>query len=375
MARRVLVILGICAAFIAGWLSGRRTALPPVPPAPAAAPAAPAVDPSLPIPPAPVALTPVEPEPAPTAADYPEIIDALRSGSLDAPALLGAPLTPATLPDFLARAGSKVRFSATATHSVMPGAKTMLEMLPGSIAYWRPRTLDPAETNRLVKEWALWRAARPVGLIIDLRFTADPNNFAGAAPAAALFATPGRTLFTLQALDQAQQVFKSERQPLDIPSWMPVLVLTHRRTRGAGEALAHALRVHARALLTGQPTAGEAGLYREIRLKSGLFVRVATARAAGADGTELFGTPLEPDLWVEIDPAQEKRAWQTAASQSAVATLVEPPALPRLHQENGGPAVPEAEPSTPAPPADPVLKAAVDAIIALQVRPVPPARP
>jgi len=381
MVRRVLIVLGILAAFATGWQAGRLQA--PVPP-PAAAPSTPLAAPTsstasalLPTPAAPVTLTPAEPEPVPTPADTPEIMDALRTGSLESPALLGEPLTAATLPVFLQRAGAKVRFSATATQGPPATPKPLLELLPGGVAYWRPRSFDPAETTRLAKEWSIWRSGKPIGLIIDLRHFTDPNNFAGAAPAVSLFTSPGRTLFTLQGLNQAQQVFKSERQPIDLPSWMPLVVLTNRHTRGAAEAATHALRVQARALILGQPTAGEAGLYRETRLKSGLYLRLATARATSADGTELLGKALEPDVWVEIDPIQEKAAFAAAASSGAATTLAEPAPLPRLHQDLS-PLIVNADAAqhpAPVPLADPILKAGVDAVTAIHARLAKPALP
>lgn len=382
MARRILIVLGIVAAFAAGWQAGRLQSPGPPPKAvdsskPPAASEASAASALLPAPPAPAPLTPAEPDPVPTPADYPEIMDALRTGSLEAPALLGEPLTTANLPEFLQRAGAKARFSATATQGPPATARSLLELLPGGIAYWRPRSFDPAETTRLAKEWSIWRSGKPIGLIIDLRYFTDTNNFAGAAPVVSLFTSPGRTLFTLQSLHQAQKVFKSERQPMDLPSWMPLVVLTNHHTRGAAEAVAYVLSTQAGAFLLGQPTAGEAGLYRETRLKSGLYLRVASAEAVAADGTELLGRPLEPDVWVEMDPVQERAAFAAAATAGAASTLAEPPPLPRLNQDlrplivNAGSAMNPA----PVPLADPILKAGVDAITALHVRLAKPALP
>jgi hypothetical protein len=371
MTRRVLIVLGITAAFVAGWLGGSRHAAPPTQvAAPAAArPEPPVSDPLLPIPPAPVPTTPEETDPTPTAADAAEIIDALRTGSLESPTLLGARLTPANLPDFLQRSGAKVRFSTSPTQGPVPGTKSLLERLPSGAVYWRPRSLDPAEINRFVKEWTLWKSGKPSGIILDLRHFTDPNNFSGAALLAALFTTPGRTLYTLQGFNQPQQVFKSERQPIDLPSWMPLVVLTNRHTRGAAEAAAYCLRTYSQALLIGQPTAREGGLYREFRLKSGLFMRLATARATAADGTELLGSGLEPDVWVEIDPTEEARAFHAAWTRGAAAVISEPPALPRLQHDISAIVLDAGVASAPTPgPVDPILRAGIDAVTAIQVR-------
>lgn len=370
MSRIFLWLLGLLIAFVLGWAGGRFSAQPsraPESAAVAASSARPTVPPDMPVPTAPVPVTPQEPDPQPAASDFPHILDTLRTGTLEAPGLLSSALTAENLPAALARAGKRVRFSRQPTQ--VPGSgKTVLELLPGSIAYWRPKSLSAAESSRLLKEWTVWRASRPTGLIVDLRFTSDPNDFSGAAVVGSLFATPGKTLFSLQSLHQPQQIFRSERQPMELPRWMPVLVLTHEHTRGAGEALAALLSAQASALRVGRPTAGEAGLYRESRLPSGLYLRVATARAVLEDGTELLGSPLEPDILVETDPALEKQAWEAAARQSAASVLAEPPPLPRVQEEYGPEQAAKEAPSKPL--ADSILKAAVDAITALQLRPI-----
>jgi hypothetical protein len=382
MIHRIFTLLGVIGAFVAGLLVAWQWKPDAAAPAPASAPSlqAPArpptdVDPDLPTPAAPVVTTPVEPILQPTPAEYPEIVDLLRTNFLESPALLSTPLTPDTVPEILERSRDKIHLSPAATQGHATGVKTLTELLPGNIGYWRPRAFETADIDRLVREWAVWKNSQPTGLILDLRHFTDPNNFTGAAPLVSLFTTPGRTLFTLQGLNQAQQVFKSERQPLDLPASLPVIVLINRQTRGAAEAAAAALRSEARALLVGQPTAGEGGLFRETRLKSKRYLRLATARAATADGTDLLTTPLEPDVLVEIDPAAEKIAFLTTTA-SATKALAEPPPLPRLNQDVNAIVLDAgADRSATPPPADPILKAGVDAVTAITARITPPSLP
>ena len=375
MIRRLIVVLGIVAAFTAGWIGGSRRVAPPPPISPSRVQSPPSPsDPLLPIPPAPVPAVPEESDPTPSPVDSAEIIDALRTSSLESPTLLGTSLTSANLPDFLQRSGAKVRFSLRPTQGTVPGSKSLLELLPSGVAYWRPRSFDPTEISRFVKEWTLWKSGKPTGLVLDLRHFSDPNQFSGAALLTSLFTSPGRPLFTLQGFNQPQQVFKSERQPVDLPSWMPLIVLTNRHTRGAAEATAHALRLHSRALVIGQPTAGEGGLYRETRLKSGLYMRLATARATGADGTEWMGTPLEPDVWVDADPVWEWRSFTAAWSRGAASVVAEPPPLPRLSHDLSAVVLDATVPTDSTPPlADPILRAGVDAVLAIQARLAKPA--
>lgn len=380
MIRRIFILLGLIASFFTGVLVTKQWPQPEPNPgdvAPAVEPAD--STPTVPVteaPPAPLPPPASETAPVPSPAEYPEIIDLLRGGYLESPALAGSPLTPETLPEVLGKARDKVRISPTATQGIPPGTKPLLEMLPGGAAYWRPRSFEPAELERLVREWGLWKSAKPGGVIIDLRFFSDPNNFPGAGAAAGIFLTPGHNLFTLQGLNQPQRLFRSERQPLDIPLWMPLIVLVNRETRGASEAFAWALRHQAGALLIGQPTAGEGGIFRETRLKSGRFLRLATARALGADGTDLLAGPLAPDLLAEIPLPEERTAFQAAFRSGAAALLADIEPLPRLNQDiNAQVLNAAAEKAAKAPLSDPVLKAGVDAVTAIQVRRQPPAPP
>ncbi|MDX6766640.1 MAG: S41 family peptidase [Candidatus Methylacidiphilales bacterium] len=381
MFRRIITLTGLLAAFATGvlvtlnWPGRPGLATPPAAPTatnPPAAPAAPVIQAEAP--PAPLPAPVAEANLHPTAAEYPEIIDLLRAGYLESPALAGTPLNAETLPGVLERARDKIRLATNPTQGASPSTKTLLEMLPGGVAYWRPRSFDPPEIERLVREWSLWKSAKPNGVVIDLRFFTDPNNFTGAAPAAALFLSPGHQLFTVQGLNQPQRVFKSERQPLDLPSWMPILLLVNRDTRGAAEAFAWSLRQGAGALLVGQPTAGEGGLFRETRLKSGRFLRLATARALTADGTDLLASRLAPDLLAEATPEKEREAFLAAAKYGTATLLAEPEPLPRLNQDISSQVLnAEAEKKNQVPLADPVLKAACDAVAAIQIKRQPPA--
>jgi C-terminal processing protease CtpA/Prc len=379
MFRRIFILLGLVAAFFTGVLVTRNWPTPP-PQSPELEKPAPPVEaeksPALvtEAPPAPLPPPPLETSLTADTTEYREIIDLLRGGYLESPALVGSPLTAETLPDVLEKARDKIRISLSATQGTPAGSKTLLEMLPGGTAYWRPRSFEPAELDRMVREWGLWKSAKPNGIIIDLRFFTDPNNFSGAAAAVGIFVTPGKNLFTVQGLNQPQRLYRSERQPLDIPAWMPLIILVNHQTRGAAETFTWAMRHHAGALLIGQPTAGEGGLFRETRLKSGRFLRLATARALAADGTDLMAGPLASDILTEIPVAEERTAFQAAFRSGAAALLAEPDPLPRLNQDiNAQVLNAEAEKTADLPLADPVLKAAVDAATAIQVRRTPSA--
>jgi hypothetical protein len=255
-----------------------------------------------------------EPAPAlsPSADEAGEIIDLLRTQSIDAPALISRPLTPATLGELFARHGGRMKLGATAVMTPDPRVKTILQMLPSQTAYWRPADLAQRELDYFLKQWATLKADGPRGLMIDLRNFRDGNNLAGAAAVAGLLAPPQEVLFTVEGLNFPQQVFRAQHQPLNLRQDFPIVVLVNHATRGAAEALAFTLRQKGIALVVGKKTAGEGGLFTETRLGSGRFLRLATAQISGADGTNLLDTPLPPDIPVEVSNRDDEAAFYGA---------------------------------------------------------------
>jgi hypothetical protein len=83
----------------------------------------------------------------------------------------------------------------------------------------------------------------------------------------------------------------------------------------------------------------------------------------------LLGSGLEPDVWVEIDPAEEAQAFHAAWTRGAAAVISEPPALPRLQHDISAIVLDAGVASAPTPgPVDPILRAGIDAVTAIQVR-------
>ncbi|MDR1305391.1 MAG: S41 family peptidase [Verrucomicrobiales bacterium] len=296
-----------------------------------------------PLPPKVPGSTVLEPDPyaRPPAADAPEqalkprpdeaaeIIDLLRTQFIDAPLLISQPLSADTLEELFAKFGDKARLGETAVLTPDPKQKTILQALtPQNVIYWRPADFSPRELDRLLKQWGPLLAGNPRGLIIDLRNFRAGNDLAGAAAVAGLFVPPQDVLFTVEGLNFPQQVFRSQRQPLGLKQDFPVLALVNRGTRGAAEALALVLRQKGAALLVGKNTAGEGGLFTETRLKSGRFLRLATARVSGFDGTNLLGAPLTPDLAVDV-AADDDQAGYDGAYQYGIQQVAAVPAPDR----------------------------------------------
>jgi hypothetical protein len=263
----------------------------------------------------PLSVIPAD-EPAPPLLPRPEeageIIDLLRTQFIDSAALISQQLSPELLGDLFAKITDKAKLDEQAGMTPDPQAKGMLRTLPPGAVYWRPADFSPRELDGFLKQWPALKAGAPKGLIIDLRNFRDGNNLAGAASLAGLFLSPQDVLFTVEGLNFPQQVFRSQHQPLELRQDFPIIVLVNGGTRGAAEALAFVWQRKGTAMLIGKKTAGEGGLFIETRLKSGRFLRLATARISGADGTGLLGAPLVPDIAVTVGAAADRAAFYAA---------------------------------------------------------------
>ena len=93
-------------------------------------------------------------------------------------------------------------------------------------------------------------------------------------------------------------------------------------TAGAAEIIAAVLRTHAKAMIIGQRTRGEAVEYSEVPLPSGKLLRVAVAEAALPDATPVFPGGVKPDIGVDV-PQETTANVLKKELESGVAALVE----------------------------------------------------
>jgi carboxyl-terminal processing protease len=100
------------------------------------------------------------------------------------------------------------------------------------------------------------------------------------------------------------------------------VVLMNGRTAGAAEAFAAAMRASGGAILLGRSSAGQAALFQENKLGSGRYLRLAVGRVALADGTQLYGKPVSPDIDIYINDDKEKEALQDETTHTDAAPLV-----------------------------------------------------
>ncbi len=248
-----------------------------------------------------------------------EVMQLLKSRYADPAAVTDNKIGNASLSAVLNRLGGGAMLMTQPALANPAPRPILAELLPGKIAYWRVATFKPnRDWAQLENQLYDWQKNGAIGMVLDLRDFETANDYSGAARMASIFTAPGETLFTVQGLQIPQQIYRSTNTSSKRQVEMPLVVLTNRRSMGAAEALAAVLRQQAHAILVGRSTAGQAAYFTETKLSSGRYLRLATGQASLADGTQLFGKPIVPDIALYIDDQSERLALE-GSSQDGTA--------------------------------------------------------
>ncbi|MDP9004610.1 MAG: S41 family peptidase, partial [Verrucomicrobiota bacterium] len=326
MFRRVfLFILVVCAWSAAANLSAQT-------------PAKPASTPPTPTPSATPAPSPT-PTPSPTTkslvdsmdpADLKEAIQLLRNNYIKPETLNEAELSRATFEGILTRLGRGVLLlPASAAGPTEPSIPFYGEILDGHVGYLRPGAFDRGNLDALDTNVQTFAAKKVDALVLDLRVGTMTNDFAMASEFAKRFCPKGKPLFSLRKTTAKQErTFTSDRDP----SYQGLLIiLADNDTAGAAEATAGAVRLYNKVMLIGQPTAGRAVEYSDLKLPSGKILRVAVGEAVLPDGHSLFPDGMKPDVPVEM-PAPEKREIFQQSRDKGMTPFVVENARPHLNE-------------------------------------------
>jgi Peptidase family S41 len=174
--------------------------------------------------------------------------------------------------------------------------------LPDGIFYWRLASFTPKTSWPDLATELDQANENTLGIVLDLRSNVAPDDFTGAAQAAAFFIPTHANLFseapdkTANLIFQPPQIFRQ-----------PIVVLVNHKTNGAAEALAELLQ-HQGALVIGQPTMGRVAQFASQTLSSGEILRYKIAPLSLADGTDLWNHPVTPDIGVKADDRSEVAA-------------------------------------------------------------------
>ena len=248
--------------------------------------------------------------------------------------------------------------------------------MDGRIGYLRLGSLNGANLQAMDKGLGNFAAKNVDALIIDLRSSQGPSDFAMAAEFAKRFCPKGKPLFTLRKPAMRQdRVFSSDHDPVFQGL---IMVLADGDTSGAAEAIASALRFYDKALVIGQPTAGRAVEYSDLPLPGGKILRVAVAEAVSPEGRSLFPEGIKPDLPVDL-PAAEKRQIFQLSVEKGMGPFVYETGRPHMNEaallagtnpeveEWGAAQQRRGRGAEKQPPHDPVLQRALDVVTSLEV--------
>jgi hypothetical protein len=313
-------------------------------------------------------------------ADLQAIITLLKNNFTNPDAITETELNRATIEGLMIRLSHGIMFlppqsRGEAAPSESSGA-FYSEILDGHAGYLRLGAFTTANLQVLDKKLGEFAGKKVDALIIDLRDSPPTNDFGTAAEVAKRFCPKGKPLFTLRKPAARQdRVFTSDREPTFQGL---IMVLADGDTGGGAETLAGALRFYNKALIIGQPTAGRAVEYSDLRLPSGKVLRVAVAEAVLPEGRATFPDGIKPDLPVGMSMAEKRQIFQLSA-QKGMGPFVYETERPHLNEAallaGTNPELDAAEaaqerrrrPAEKAAAHDPVLQRALDVVTSLEI--------
>lgn len=266
-----------------------------------------------------VAASPsASPAPSPTtealinsldSADLQQAIQLLKTNFINPEALNETELNRALLAGVLERLRRGAMIVPERTPESVDHASALFgEVLDGHIGYLRLGALNAANLQAMDAQLQTFTAKKVDAVVIDLRASSATNDFALAAEFAKRFTAKGKPLFSVRkAAVKQERAFVADRDPA-FQGLM--IVLADDDTAGPAEAVAGVLRIHDKALIIGEQTAGEAVEYSDLPLNGGKVLRVAVAEAVLPEGRALFPGGLKPDLPVEMPVAEKRLAFK-----------------------------------------------------------------
>ena len=195
------------------------------------------------------------------------------------------------------------------------------EILDGHVGYVRPGDLSRSNLESLDASLKEFNEKKVDAVVIDLRASSIANDFEIAAEFTKRFCPKGQPLFSLRKTATKQErTFTSDRDPAFQGL---IVILVDGDTTGAAEAMAGAIRLHDKALLVGQPTAGRAVEYSDLKLPSGKILRVAMTEAMLPEAKPLFPEGLKPDVPVDMPAADKRIVFQQSRDKGMTQFVVE----------------------------------------------------
>ncbi len=311
----------------------------------------------------------------------PHFQEVLRLIRAHLPGVTEDELSQAMVEGLLTHFHPRVLLVTNASETVSTATNLVLrsEFLDGAWGYLRIGNVAPGLASQLDSATEALRATNQVrGWILDLRY-AGGEDYRAAAEVVERFVADERVL-----LGWNGTALKSAARTNAIT--VPTAVIIHGQTRGAGEALAAALREFGPALLVGRNTAGQAAAVVSYPLGEGRDLQIANATLFVGESHPLTNSVV-PDVNVSIAPENERAFYDgstppitPADTASRARPRINEATLIRRQRESSPnapaevpPAAAAAEPEIPAV-RDPDLARAIDLLKAIQLLGRPSAR-
>lgn len=144
-------------------------------------------------------------------------------------------------------------------------------------------------------------------LIIDLRNNTG-GYLSGAVSISSMFLDKGSIIYQRQDNDEYEKVLSEETKVIDIP----VVFVVNKYTASASEVMVSSLKDNLNSLIIGEKTFGKGAIQKLYPLNSGGYAKYTTQLWISANGNEINGVGINPDIFVEniesLDDTQLKCA-------------------------------------------------------------------
>jgi len=202
-----------------------------------------------------------------------------------------------------------------------PPAAFYREIIANHIGYLRLGDLSREQLQEMDSTLRGFAGKKIDAVILDLRGSAETNDYGMAAEFATRFVEKGRPLFALRGSGGKEiRAFRAEQDPIYHGL---LILLVDEETVGATETLAASLHSFDRAILIGQKTAGRPLSYVDRPLPSGRILRIAMAQAMLPNRPTQSSKSVVPDLPVTQSIAEKHQIFQQGLTKSMAAFVLE----------------------------------------------------
>ena len=234
-------------------------------------------------------------EPAASLPKYGEIFELIRE---QLPEINEQDLQHAALQGILTEFQSQIELESATPTEGKKASIAKMEILSENIAYFRLHVISPGLEDILREKIESFRIEKgAAGIVLDLRYASGSDYME-------VLKLSG--MFLKEEVELLNWGSGNQKAVVESPSInLPLVVLINESTKGAAEALAGAFKLTEKGAIIGRPTAGQAVLRDRIPLSSGHFLSIATKKVKLANGNQITGVGVTPDIEVDVSPAAQ----------------------------------------------------------------------